>query len=265
MPSQAASDNTRSARLSLCCAALLTCALGWTTAAEAAGIAFRAATTSANGERAKIIKVDAPAGTVANDVMLAAVFVRGATADARKTPVVTAPAGWTLIRRDDHSMDGVVGGGASLLSYYRVATASEPATFTWTFDTDRLAVAGVASYSGVSTSSPLDGNSGAPSTAEYSKTIAGPSLTTTVPNAMVVGFFGLHEGAQVITAPAGMTERAQRTSPEPVAGTRPFASNLTFEIADESRAVAGATGKKEATSTYADTSIAQLIALKPAR
>jgi hypothetical protein len=265
MPSQAANAHRRARRRSLCCAALLSCALGWTTAADAAGIAFRAAATSANGERAKTIKVDAPAGTAANDVLLAAVVVRGATADARKTAVVTPPAGWTLIRRDDHSMDGVVGGGASMLSYYHVATASEPASFTWTFDTERLAVAGVAAYSGVSTSSPVDVHEGSPSTAAYTKTITGPSVTTTVPNAMVVGFFGLHEGAQTITAPAGMTERAQRTSPEPVAGSRPFASNLTFEIADELRPTAAATGKREAATSYADTSIAQLIALKPAR
>jgi hypothetical protein len=227
-------------------------------------IVFRAAATSANDSFADTITVDKPAATATNDVMIASVFVRGALADIRKTSVVDPPAGWTLIRRDDYSID-VVGGGSTMVSYYRVAVPSDPARFTWKFDTARLAAAGIVSYAGVSTSSPVDAHGGKMSQlSAYSTTIGAPSITTTRANTVVVGFYGLHKGGHIITPPAAMTERAQRTSPEMVAGPRPFASNLTFEIADELRATPGATPNRDATATAPDTSVAQLIALAPA-
>jgi len=229
------------------------------------GIAFRASATSANEARAKTMTVDKPGGTAANDVMLATVFVRGAAGGSRITSTVTPPAGWTLIRRDDHTNDSVPGGISSMLSYYRVAAASEPASHTWTFDTSRLAVASIASYSGVSTSSPVETHGGQASLPDaFATTITAPSITTTVSNAVVVGLFGLHEGAHSITPAAGMIERFERTSPEAVTGPRPVASNLTLEMADELRATPGATGKREATATFADTWVAHVIALKPA-
>jgi hypothetical protein len=246
-------------------AVALACVAGAPRAAAAeSGIAFRAAAISANDTFANTISVDKPAATATNDVMIATVFVRGALADIRKTSVVTPPAGWTLIRRDDYSID-VLGGGSTMVSYYRVATASDAAPFTWTFDTARLAAAGIASYSGVSTSSPVDAHAGKMSQlSAYSTTIAAPSVTTTRPNAVVVGFYGLHKGGHIITPPAAMTQRAQRTSPEMVAGPRPFASNLTFAIADELRATPGPTPNRDATATSPDTSVVQLIALAPA-
>ena len=86
-------------------------------------------------------------------------------------------------------------------------------------------------------------------------TIAAPSITTTGSNAVVVGLFGLHEGGHTITPAAAMTERFERTSK---------GANLTLEMADELRATPGATGQRDATSSFADTSVAQVIALNPA-
>lgn len=264
---------TRGQRPALWCAAVLTlaCAGRVMDAVQAQphnappGIAFRASATSANENPAKTIAANKPAGTVANDLMVGTVLVRGAVGEERKTSTVSAPTGWTLIRRDDYSKDGVLGGVSSMLSYYRVATASEPASFTWMFDAERLAVASIVSYSGVSTSSPLDAHGGQPSASDaHATTITAPSIMTTTRNAIVIGLFALHEGAQGIAPPAGMTKRFEKTSPEPVAGPRGYAAALTLEMADELRETAGATGERTATATASDTWVAQLIALKPA-
>ncbi|MDQ3649585.1 MAG: Ig-like domain-containing protein [Acidobacteriota bacterium] len=71
----------------------------------------------------------------------------------------------------------------------------------------------------------------------------------------MVGFFGLHEGGQSIAPAAGMTEQFDRTS---------TGANLTLEAGDQVIATAGVTGERQATASFADTSVAQLIALSPA-
>ncbi|MEJ7655097.1 MAG: Ig-like domain-containing protein, partial [Chloroflexia bacterium] len=63
------------------------------------------------------------------------------------------------------------------------------------------------------------------------------------------------KGAQSISPAAGMIERVDRTS----AGV-----NLTLETGDHLIATAGVTGVRQATATFSDTSVAQLIALRPA-
>lgn len=208
------------------------------------GISYRSSATAHNGSAASSITVNKPSGTVTNDVMLATIFVRGLGT----TPSVTAPSGWTLIRQDN--IDG--GLTAVMPSYYRVAGASEPANYTWTFDSSRLAVAVISSYSGVNTSAPIDAHNG--HSTPTSSPITAPSVTTTVANAMLVGWFGLMEGGQNISPPTGMTERVE---------TSPVDTNLTLEMSDELRATAGATGQRDATVSFEDNSVGQLIALKP--
>src|SRR5207247_23755 len=133
------------------------------------------------------------------------------------------------------------------------------------FDAERMAVAGVAAYSGADPASPVEGHSGQHAVEEaFATAIVAPSVTTTAPNAVVMGLFGLHEGGHTIDPPSGMTERFERTSPEPVAGPRSLESNLTLEMADETRATPGATGTRTATASVADTWIAQMIVLRPA-
>ncbi len=211
-------------------------------------IGYRSSATANTATGASSVTINKPAGTTTNDVMIANVFVRGSGT----TPSVTPPAGWTLIYQDN--LDGAVPAGlAAMASYYRVAGASEAANYTWTFDTSRLAVAVISSYTGVNTSTPVDADNGQANAA--STTITAPSVTTTVANTMLVGGFGLLEGGQSISPPAGMTERVDIS---------PAGPNLTLEMSNELRAVAGATGQRDATASFSDTSIGQLIALRPA-
>src|SRR5919106_1235231 len=115
-------------------------------------IAFRAASSGSNNASTTSISLARPSGTATGDVMLALLDVRG-------TSTVTAAAGWTLIRTDTYTSS------LRLHAYWRLATASDPATWTWTFSGSRLAAGAIHAYSGVNTTNPIDVSGGAPAPA----------------------------------------------------------------------------------------------------
>lgn len=175
--------------------------------------------------------------------MLAGISVRGDT-------TITAPSGWALVRLEATS-EFVLRQAV----YVKVA-ASEPSSFTWTFNGNQAASGGIAAYSGVSTSNPIDVHSGRVLNYPRYATITANSVTTTVNNAMLVGFFGMANNV-TIAPPPGMTERWDVAS-------NAGAYFVTQEGTDAIQAAAGASGTKTATASVAGWSIAQLIALRPA-
>jgi len=201
---------------------------------------YRSTATAATTPITAIV-VNKPAGVVTNDVLLAAVSVD-------QTPTITPAAGWTLVRSDAN------GTTQTQALYWHAAGGSEPATYTFAFGAPvTAAVAGIAAYSGVNTTTPIDVAAGQANAASTS--ITAPSITTTVANTMVVGVFGLDKNA-TFSPPAGMAERWDVDA----LGTADQGS----EAADVAKATAGATGAKVATASVADLSIGQLVALKPA-
>ena len=100
------------------------------------GIAFRAVSFGSNNASTTSINLARPTGTLTGDVMLALLDVRG-------TSTVTAPAGWTLIRTDTYTAS------LRMHAYWRVATGSDPTSWTWTFSGSRLAAGAIHAYSGV--------------------------------------------------------------------------------------------------------------------
>jgi hypothetical protein len=169
--------------------------------------------------------------------------------DVRGTSSVTAPAGWTLIRTDTYTTS------LRMHAYWRVATAADPVSWTWTFSGSRLAAGAIHAYSGVDTTTPIDASGGAPAPSA-SATSTAPSITTTVANTMLVAFYANLADA-TWTPPAGFTERAD------LIGTSPtqFTSMLS---ADALRPAAGATGPQTANASKSSGNAAQLIALRPA-
>lgn len=113
-------------------------------------------------------------------------------------------------------------------------------------------MAGVVGYSGVASVAPIDTSSGQTS---VGTNVTAPSLNTSVNGAMLVGLFALFEGGQSFTPPSGMTERIDASD---------IGTHLTLEITDERRSAAGATDPRAALSTFSDSNLGQLIALKPA-
>src|SRR5690349_15810347 len=83
-----------------------------------AAIAFRAAGTAETGAGATTLTLSAPAGVASGDVMIATVNTVGA--------LPTAPSGWNTITTTTNP--GWVG---NVVTYYKVAGASEPASYSW--------------------------------------------------------------------------------------------------------------------------------------
>ena len=198
------------------------------------GITFRAA--SASGTRYAVsITIPAPVGVQLGDVLIAGLYVLD-------QPAMTAPAGWTRVRRD-----------GSAASYVRVAGASEPASYKWTFTGKHTAAGGIVAYSGVNAAAPIQSANGKVNGSSTS--ITAPSVTTSKPGTMVLGIFGVGRKTTV-TPPAGMKERVD------IASTND-ARNATVEVSQVVVPAPSATGPKVAKATLAGGNAGQLIALDP--
>ena len=204
-------------------------------------IAFRSASSAQNGGTSSIT-VATPSGTAAGDVLLATIDVRG-------KPKITAPTGWQLVRHDDGSST------MQKATYWKAATAGEPASHTFGFSSSMGATALVSAYSGVSTTAPVDAHSGLVGTTA-SRQITAPAVTTTVPGTRLVGLFAT-ASSTTITPPTGMTERAEATTP-----TSTY--KISGELADAAHSTTGSTGTRVATAGLSTKNIGQLIALRPA-
>ncbi|MFN2467187.1 MAG: Ig-like domain-containing protein [Gaiellaceae bacterium] len=205
-----------------------------------AAIAFRSGSSAATQTDSKTLTIPTPADAVAGDVALASIDVRDVTG-------VTPPSGWTLVRSDD-------GEGSRLRQaiYLHVVSASEPAAFSWKFNKSVGAAGTILAYSGVDTANPIDTTSGTRGNATQ---ITAPSVTTTVANAMIVGFFGIAAWAP-IAPPAGATERFEVAT----TGGR----KITTQSVDFLQAAAGPSGTRVATATVKAINVGQLVALRPA-
>jgi len=122
------------------------------------------------------ISIPVPGGTAANDLLIATVATDG-------SPTISPSAtGWTTLNQGS-----AAGGAAQLAIFYRLATASEPASYTFTWSGGQEVVATLANYRGVDTSAPINisaaatGNSAAPTA---------PTVTTTRGNTLVVRIYG---------------------------------------------------------------------------
>jgi hypothetical protein len=205
-----------------------------------AAIELRSASSSAN-QTATSLVLPRPAEVVAGDVMVA-------TLDGRGNPSFVAPGGWTLIRLDAH---GYV---VRKATYYKVATGSEPASYTWTWSGVQAAAGGILAFANVDAGSPIVAHSGATSSGS-STSITAPSVST-IGGSMVVGLFDTAQNTTV-GPPAGLTEWFESTSNT---GSYPVVS----EAAGALQAAAGATGSRVATAGKPAQNIGQLIALRPA-
>jgi hypothetical protein len=209
-----------------------------TSCVQTATITFVATSNGSAGSA-----VNKPAGTAQGDVLVAAVQVRGMSSD-----TITAPTGWNLIRRDSDPNSQV-----TAATYWKLAGASEPATYTFTTNGGR-SVVGIDDYSGVDPSTPINVSGAASGT---SAAPAAPSLTTTVANTMLIALATLRQqGAS--TTPAGMTSRWNQN-------TAGGANSVGGAGADVAFAGPGATGSKGFTTASSSEWLAQSVAIEPAR
>ena len=163
-----------------------------------------------------------------NDVLVAGITVRG-------NQTITPPAGWTSVRSD------VSGSTIKQEVFRKVAGGSEPASYAWTFsDPVDGAVGAIAAYSGVNTTTPIDVSGGQANASSAS--VTAPSVTTTVANTKLVGFFGSADDA-TFTAAASLTERTDLLVDTTV--------DVSAQRGRSAQAAAGASGTKVATASKA--------------
>lgn len=212
-----------------------------------AAIAFRSAASRDQNGSAGSITINVPTGTLKGDVMIAVIAVRPYTV------TITAPGGFTLVDRQDNP-----NGNTNVLAVYRrVASSSEPASYTWSFSSNTGNAGGILSFSGVDNPNPIDASGGVLTTSS-STSINAPSVTTTVADTMIVTG---HEYASSRrwTPPSGMAEAFDVAS---------LAVNNAGGIATvgsyKAQAAIGATGTLTATTSGdADTGAGITVALRP--
>ncbi|MCZ6526655.1 MAG: LamG domain-containing protein, partial [Gammaproteobacteria bacterium] len=193
------------------------------------------------------LTINVPAGTTINDLMTAVVAVRPSSV------TINPPAGWISLSR----IDQAAGNSNAQEVFFRVATATEPASYEWTFSAAITGAAGgIVTYTGVDTGNPFDIFAG--NTTPNGTSHTANSVTTTVTDAMLISVHS-YSSSETWTPPAGMTERVDIASITP-----PAAAGIALEINDVLQPATGATGNKTATAAgSADTGVAHLLALRP--
>jgi hypothetical protein len=121
----------------------------------------------------------------AGDVLLAQIVVY----DGSGSDVPTPPSGWTVIRHDAKTN----GNQITSWLYYKVAGASEPASYGWNIGSN-WAAGVIGAWRGASTS-PLDNSSGTAVGGSSPLAAAAPSLTPGADNELQVYFYGAQSHA----------------------------------------------------------------------
>ena len=195
------------------------------------------------------LTISVPMGTVTGDVMVAAIAVRSSAV------LITPPTGWAAQAATVQTL----GDSNRQQIFTRVATGSEPASYTWLFDIAHTGAAGaIVSYSGVDNASPIDAFSGN-TTPQGSDTLLqhrALSTNTTVADAMVISTHAF--GSAATWTSAGVNERVDIASQ--AAGN----AGVSLAVYDATQATAGATGDRIATASgNGDRGSAHFIALRP--
>ncbi|TXF13721.1 DUF6701 domain-containing protein [Pelomicrobium methylotrophicum] len=216
------------------------------------------------------LTIPVPAGTQANDVMIASIALQPCSAASGGACVtsVNPPAGWTLVRTVDQTTGPIPFSsplvyGNRLFIYRRVATGTEPASYTWTLGgalKPTGAVGGMTSFSGVDTTNPIVTEAGQATPSSLSHTA--PSIDTgAVTDTMLLSSHAANASTQW-TPPSGMTERVDVASQTP-----PNVTGISLEMNSEPRAAAGPTGTRTASfqsSLLPATGTTHMLALRPA-
>ena len=215
------------------------------------GVTFGADTTATNSRRqvtqsgtatnsvssASSVSVTVPSGW-SNQLLIATVAVNGVSS-------VSTPSGWTLVNSTSNSSS------LTMATFYRVAPSTMPGSYSFSWSSNKAAVAGIVAYTGFDTTTPIDvtGSDGTGS----NRNLAAQGVTTTGTNNLVVAAYAVTTST-TISSPAALTEAYSRS------GT----SGPTLEVSSMTQAAAGATGNQTATVGANSTWTAHLFAIRAA-
>ena len=198
------------------------------------GIVRESVSQATNTAARTTLTVPKPANVAQGDLLVSCLALNGGSITA-----AGVPAGWTRLAAVTTIANPKVYG------YYKVATASEAASYSWT-TTSTTGGGAIARYSGASG---LDtAATSASGAAKSSGTV--PAVTTTTAKAMLVGCMSVNSSSATLAPPAGMVQAVET-------GAR------RFEIADGIQAIAGPSGAKTWTFSAAREWAGWLVALRP--
>ena len=208
------------------------------------GVVFEEFTERKYGSTA-FVENDKPPGTAEGDLLIATVATDGSTAGS-----MVPPAGWTMI--DLANQSGAVTYGV----WWKLAGASEPATYTFSWSGSEHAYATIMRFTGHDAADPIDvsavvgGSSSAPTS---------PAVTTTVADTMILRLGGFDDDDITTDAP-GLTGHTAITMDDSGNGPATTSSGAGYVL----QPAAGDSG----TSTFALTGSEQYrtvtIAIAPA-
>lgn len=173
--------------------------------ASAATIGFRSAASAAGGTNSSLT-ITKPTGTVSGDVLVAAIAIRP------ETLTITPPSGWSLVLSQANTNTQA----NAVAVYTKVAGASEPTSYTWSFSAGSTGSSGgIAAFTGVDSVTPVNVSGGATTGVSASVSVNAPSVTTTVANTMLVTVHA-DSNANTWAPPSGMTEAFDTSSVTPI-------------------------------------------------
>lgn len=204
----------------------------------------RSAANSQNGAGTLVISRPSNSGNNIGGQLL----IAGITVDSANGLNVTPPSGWTQIRRTDN------GNNISLFSYYKVAGNNEPSSYTWNISSNRRAAGGIMRFSGVSASNPIDASSGNTGNGGNRDDLRASSITTTVDDTALVGFYASDDRTDIDDGDGMNDEFLAANSNN---------SGPTIMGAQDTQGNDGPTGNKDADADDSAQWAAHLIALRP--
>jgi hypothetical protein len=164
---------------------------------------------------------------------------------------LTAPAGWTTVSNTDTSNGKFV----RIHSWFRLAGASEPSSYTFTL-TGGLGVdiaGGIADVAGASTAAPINA-SGSQSNGGPQSSVPAPSVSPTVANTLLLFGGACNTGAS-FAPPGPMTEQWDLASSG--------GAQVSSETAAQQLGSTGATGTRTAIASTSCRSVGLSIAVAP--
>jgi N,N-dimethylformamidase beta subunit-like, C-terminal len=214
------------------------------TPASAARISLRGAGTGSTSTTGKQLAVNVPGGVAPGDLMIAQIAVRGGAGI-----VVTAPSGWTLVRRDNSSSSVA----HAVYSHAVADTVAEPAAYTWNFNNANDAAGGIAAYVGADTAVAVDASSGQGNA--VSTSITAPSATVPSGNNqdLLLSLFAI-ANSSTVTVPAGTSQRWS---------FRALGGGIGVAASDLQLGSSGPTGNMTAIAAGAAANVGTLVALLP--
>lgn len=160
---------------------------------------------------------------------------------------ITAPTGWTLIRRSNSGTD------VALATYWKRSAPGDAETFTWTI-TSGIAAGGIMAYVDANVDDPVD-VSAEEATTPASVTATAPAATATVTRGYVLHAYGAKSGT-VMAEPTTDDKRFDAESHDQAGQAGAMLSDLELTVA-------GATLAAEATLGVSAINIGQTIVLQP--